>query len=174
MKFLTILNNFPFFKFNKIKLRDEKIIYEKHFIGDKQITKSQRETISRNRKLLLDNRIQINKIRFVFESTFIYDIDNNTINPKYKVLIPIDMNTGLFKKDEPIIEIGKPDKLILINVHGFNTNDNFILLNQHLKNSKRGIVIQISDEYNYRVDDDIIRMINLDFAVENDKLWDYL
>ncbi len=161
-------------KFNFFK---GKIVYQKHSLGTDVINAKQKELITKNRNLLSDNRVPLNKIRFVFQPTFTYDIDNDVINPKYDILLPVRGDDGLYDKNSPVIEIGKPKNIIMASVLTYETPDNYQLLKQILKHSKRGIVIFIADEsvadfktgelvdYKFSVDDERIRFTSLDDEV---------
>jgi len=133
-----------------------------------------------NQNLLLDHGVPIGKIRFVFGRQFTYDVDKNAINPSYYAFFPINGNNGLFAKDVPVIEIGKPDNLVTVIVGNYQMADNYAFLKETLKKSKRGIAIMINDEiiptvtgpevYRFSVDDEVIYFANLDYAVEHYKL----
>jgi len=152
--------------------------YKREKIGDIKPNKEQQGLIKRNRELLSHNQVPLNKIRFVLNPMFSYDIDKNEINPKYEVMIPLRTDgSGLFDKDAPIIEIGKPDKIMSVCVNSYRVDDNYKFIKETLKKSKRGIAIFIMDEmcvnmngttepYHSSVDSEVIRFINLDDAVE--------
>jgi len=100
--------------------------------------------------LLTENRIPLHKIRFVYEKSFIYDIDNNKINPKYKVILPI-------KKNHPTIEIGKPENTIEVFLGEYRTTDNYSMLKQITRKTKHGIVFFVDDNI-----EDVMWLTNLD------------
>lgn len=150
------------FKFPYITFKKKVIVYEKHVIGDNVIPIN---LVKINRDMLLDNQVPINKIRFVTTFEFEYDIDNDVINPKYDVLLPVNLDDGLVDKGEPIIEVKKPINLIKIMLRLYEPNDKFHLIKSILKKSKRGIVIGLYDGYD--VNSYIISLVDLDEAVEN-------
>jgi hypothetical protein len=161
---------------NVINFFKGRTVYEKYTLGTTDITAVQQNLIKKNQKLLLDHGVPIGKVRFVFHPTFTYDIDKNVINPVYHAFFPINGDTGLFAKNEPVIEIGKPDKLMMVVVDSYKFIDNYEFLKTELKSSKRGVVIMIADEivngiqgepivYRFSVDDEIIRCANLDAKV---------
>jgi len=170
-KLVRSLKDFNFFK--------GRTVYEKHTAGRNKTTKKQEELIRINRNLLLEHRVPVNKIKFVFQPNFEYDVDKNEVCPVYQMMLPINGNNGLFAKGEPIIEIGKPKNLMLVNVGSYKFDDNYEYLKDLLKTSKRGIAIFITDEmindlhtgklepYKFSVDDEVIRLANLDAAVEH-------
>lgn len=105
--------------------------------------------------LLSENGIRIHKIKFVYEKSFIYDIDNNVINPEYKVIIPI-------KKKHPTIEIGKPENTMEVFLGEYNTPNNFNILKDMIRNTKRGIAFLVHKDIN-----DVMWMANLDAAANH-------
>jgi hypothetical protein len=130
-----------------------------------EINSYQKNLINLNRNLLLFNQVPINKIRFVFQPTFIYEVDADRVNPEYDVLTPTNRITGNVISSLPKIEMNKPLNIIYITVNTYRTINNYDLLKQLLKKSKRGVVIYISDVES--VNNDMIRFINLDEEIIN-------
>jgi hypothetical protein len=171
------LPSYPYIGCKYVNIFKNKIVYEKHTLGSNgEVSNLFKVLVNTNKQLLLDNNVPINKIRFVFQPTFTYDIDNNTINPKYDVLLPINGNNGLFANDHPVIEINKPKSLIRISVNSYRIDDNYEFIKHVVKNSKLGVVIMLANEivthldgseepYNFSVDSEVIRLINLDEAI---------
>lgn len=171
---------FPYVQIKEVSIFEGRTVYEKHSMGtDGEITGDwQKDLINKNRQLLLDNQVPINKIRFVFTPIFTYDIDNNIINPKYDVMLPINGSNGLFAKNAPLIELNKPKNLISVTVHNYKVEDNYEFIKLMAKKTKRGLVYFVVDEmvddffkkekkhYYSGVDAEIIRLINLDDAIE--------
>lgn len=121
--------------------------------------------MKRNKEILLDNQIPLNKICFVIKPIFSYDIDKNKINPEYEMMLPLRTdNSGLFDRNAPIIEISKPENLVRVSVNNYygHPYDNINFIKQLAKTTKKGIVICLEND----VDDEIIRLINLDEVVE--------
>jgi len=118
------------------------------------MSKDQKEAIKLCKRILMDNKVPLDKIKFVFESSFIYDLDKNIINPIYKQLIPKN-------KKSHVIEIGKSHNTMVIYLGQHMTVDNYAYLKETLKKSKRGVVVLI-DVIGY---DDILWMANLDDAI---------
>lgn len=163
---------FPYIdiKYKEINFFRDKIIYEKHTFGnDGNYHNNLLTTVNKNKTYLLDNNVPINKIRFVFQPTFNYDIDNDIINPKYDVLLPINGNTGLFCSNEPEITINCPKNMMMISVDSYRFDDNYKFLKNVVKNTKKGIVIYVSDNPNeeFCVNDDIIRIAVLDEIIND-------
>jgi hypothetical protein len=174
--------NFLQYIFGKVaNVFEGKTVYEKYTFGAVKLTDHQKSLVKLNRGLLLDNQVPINKVRFVFSPTFTYDVDKDVINPKYDAMLPLNGSTGLFKKKAPIIEIGKPEKFIRVNVDSYKVNDNYELITDMLNYGKRGVVIFIVDEmianfvvdkgiperYHFGVDTEELRIASLDATVEH-------
>jgi hypothetical protein len=163
--------------FGRINIFKGRTVYEKHTLGTTDVTAVQQNLIKKNQNLLTDHGVPISKVRFVFQPTFTYDIDKNIINPVYHAFFPMNGDTGLFAKNEPVIEVGKPDKLMMVFVDSYRFIDNYEQLKMELKSCKRGIVIMIHDEmvnnfqtnepepYKFSVDDEVIRYANLDTKI---------
>lgn len=103
--------------------------------------------------LLIENRIPLNKIKFVFDKSFVYDVDNNVINPQYKIILPL-------KKKHPVIEVGKPLNTMTVNLAENRGYDNFKILKQIAGKSKKGIALLVSNEL-----EDVMWIASLDEAV---------
>jgi hypothetical protein len=174
--------NFLQYIFGKVaNVFEGKTVYQKHTFGADVLTDHQKSLVKLNRRILHDNNVPINKVRFVFSPTFTYDVDKDVINPKYDAMLPLNGSTGLFQKKAPVIEIGKPEKLIRVNVDSYSVVDNYELINDMLNYGKRGIAIFIVDEmvanfgidkgiplrYHFGVDTDVIRIASLDATVEH-------
>ena len=134
-----------------------------------------RELIKKNRNLLSDNGLNLNKIRFVFSPTFTYDIDRDTINPRYRIYLPLrNDDSGLFDKDAPVLELGKPANLVTATVNNYKFEDNFAFIKELTRKSKRGIAIYIIEHqdavdcfgnkfsYEHGVDSEMVRLRDLD------------
>lgn len=107
-----------------------------------------------SKEQLIENGIPLNKIRFVFEKSFIYDVEKNAINPSFKTMIPI-------KKKHPVIEIGKPEHTILVHLGENRTYDNFLHLKNLAKKSRKGVALLVGDNY-----EDVMWTASLDDAIE--------
>lgn len=146
----TLISKFPYIRFKKTSIFEGKTIYEKRSVGnDGELLDWQKELITKNRNLLLDNQVPINKIRFVFQPSFEYDVDKNVINPIYDVMIPIDGETGKVKKEHPEISIGRPHNLICVPLFTHKVENNYDFIKHMVKNTKRGIVIFIIEEESF-------------------------
>jgi len=160
-KFFKTINIFK----NKVVYE---VVYEKYVMGGDKNLDWQKVLIAENRKLLSENQVPINKIRFVFQPVFQYDIDKNEINPEYVIMLPVNENQ-LFNKKAPVIEIKKPKNLINVSVQSYRMSDNYEFLKQLVKKSKRGVVIYVSNQsplYKYSVNDEVIRIAILDDEIK--------
>lgn len=126
-------------------------------LNSNELTDEQLDFIKTYRKILSDNRINLNKIRFIFDKSFTYDVDNNVINPPYKTLQPKKKN-----KNSVTIEINKPENVMTIFLGENRTFNNMDLLKQETKKSKNGIVVLACDEDL----EDVIWLTNLDDAID--------
>jgi hypothetical protein len=170
---------YPYVKLEKYKPFKKKIIYKPYDMGDNVVNdEALRELVKKNKELLLNNQVPIAKIRFVFQPSFTYDIDNDVINPKYQVMLPLDEKSGLFVNNAAIVEIGKPANLMKVNVRNYRTDDNYAYLKSILKYSKNGLAVYIgtdnqinyftgvADHVKFSVDCEVIRFANLDEEIE--------
>lgn len=170
---------YPYVKIEKFRPFKKNITYKPFDMGGDSMINDEilRELVKRNKALLLDNQVPIGKIRFVFQPSFTYDVDRDVVNPKYQVMLPID-EKGLFVKDAAVIEVGKPENVIRVNVRSYRTDDNYEYLKSLLKYSKRGLAIYIgndtqisyftgeADPVKFSVDCEVIRFANLDEEVQ--------
>ena len=146
---IQFTRNFPYIRFYK-KLTSED--YHDAQVTDNVSNDEEMVKISKNQ--LIDNKIPLTKIRFVSESSFTYDVDNDAINPIYKIILPK-------KQRNPIIEIGKPENIMTVFLGENRTTNNYDLLKRILKKSKRGVVLQVNTDY-----EEVMWLANLDGAVE--------
>lgn len=176
--FPIILSTYPYVKivFKEINFFKNNVVYEKYTLGNNsEINDALKQLVKYNKELLLNNQVSINKVRFVFQPVFTYDINNDIINPKYDIMLPINGDNGLFVKNKPIIEINKPENIISVSVNTYKVDDNYDFIKLMQKKSKRGIVILLADEmtilnkkeelYHFSVESEYIRLINLDDAI---------
>lgn len=167
--------HYPYVKIEKFRPFKKKIIYKPFDMGGDSMSNDEimRELVRKNKALLLNNQVPINKIRFVFQPTFTYDVDKDVVNPKYQVMLPVD-EKGLFVKDAVVVEIGKPENIIRVNVRSYRTDNNYEYLKAILKYCKKGVAIYIGtdnqvnyftgepDHVKFSVDCEVIRFANLD------------
>lgn len=146
-------NKFPFISFKKKLTADD--YHDAVTLHVSDMSKDNQDLLKFCKDKLTENNISLNKIRFVFEKSFTYDIDRDVINPPYKVIMPK-------KEKHPVIEIGKPANIMTIYLGENNTYDNYTLLKKLAKKSKRGIVILANDTDM----DEVMWLANLDDAVD--------
>jgi hypothetical protein len=130
--------------------------YETFILNTKPMSAKQKELLKNCKRQLIDNKIPLSKIRFVFEPSFTYDIDKNEINPIYKQLI--SKNRKL-----PTIEINAPRNIMTIYCGEYRVVDNYSILRSIVKKTKIGIVVLVSEiDYSHT-----IYIANLDDAVNH-------
>jgi len=138
----------------KLFKKDEPVKYNTLYQNANLMSKEQKELLKSCRRILTDNKIPINKIKFVFESSFVYDVDKNVINPTYKQLVPDNSKY-------PTIEIGIPHNIMTVFLGESRTYDNYAILKQLTKKSKRGIVLLVDTDF-----EDVMWLANIDDIVE--------
>ena len=143
------ISKFPFFK-----SRDDG--YVKIVIKDRPKTKRQSDLVKKAKAVLSESRIPLNKIRFIFEPTFLYDIDANEINPVYSIMMPK-------RKRKPIIEIDKPANSFTVKFCEFVDIDDAETIKPVVMSSKKGVVMYI-DEKNFHLDYRV-GAVNLDATI---------
>jgi len=144
----------PNFLSKLFQKKGEPVKYDTFYQNANLMSKEQKEQLKLSKRILTDNGIPINKVRFVFEQSFVYDIDKGTINPTYKQLVPNN-------KKHPTIEIGAPLNAITIFLGENRTYNNYALLKEKLRKSKRGVAILVDDDY-----DEVMWLASLDDAYD--------
>lgn len=119
------------------------------------MSKAQKEVVNSCKRVLGDNNVPLNKIKFILEPAFTYDVTKDRINPTYKRLIPKNKNLS-------VIEINKPYHLMTIFVGEYRTLDNFKHLKNAVKRTKRGVVVWANNTIDYH---EMIGVSDLDNAV---------
>jgi hypothetical protein len=147
---MNLLPNFLLKLFKK----DEPVKYDTFYQNANLMSKQQKEQLKSCRRLLIDNGITINKLKFVFETQFTYDIDKNSINPVYRQLVPNS-------KKHHTIEIGAPQNIMTIFLGENRTYNNYVLLKDLVGKSKRGVAILVDIDF-----DEVMWLANLDDAVQ--------
>jgi len=119
-------------------------LYRKIFVNSENKSKKEIELIKKCKNILIENNVKLNKIRFITNKKFSYDIKNNNINPKYIKIVD--------NKNE-IVYLNKPENLIRIELtkYVFYDKQIFFLLKNAIKNVKRGIVIKAFEEINNEI-----------------------
>jgi hypothetical protein len=154
---LKLIGRYPFIKIYRVQTPPN---FDTVFVNNDELSLEQKGTIRLAKELLTLHRLPLNKIRFVFNKTFTYDVDTNTVNPKYVMLQPRK------KRNHPI-EIGKPENLMSISVGLYQIDhDNYATVREIIKKSKRGVVIMLPSQKDLSGLDYSFLMANLDNAVE--------
>jgi len=151
---LKLTSKFPFFKV-------EKFSYEKIVMNDHENTEKQKEMIKFVTGILSVNQIPINKIRFVFMPSFLYDIDKDKINPVYQIMMPNLVNKG--RKKRLILEIGKPENSFTIKINEYVDIDDYETIKPIVKSSKKGMVMYIN-EIDFQ---GVVGACNLDVCIDD-------
>ena len=147
---MKLLPNFLIKIFRK-KVEPER--YETFLLNGNLISKKEIEMLKISKKILNDNNVPLNKIRFVLEPSFMYDIDNDRINPTYRQLVSKN-------KKAPVIEINKPENIMMVYLGEYRALDNYDMLKKLVKQTKKGITILVGNNY-----DDVMYLANLDDAI---------
>jgi hypothetical protein len=152
---LEFTSKFPYITYRRILKPEDFITIT---MNSEELSLEQKNEIKAAKELLTFQGIPLNKVRFVFERTFTYDVDADIVNPKYTVLQP----KKKFKKAHPV-EIGKPVNFMTISVGLYQTDhDNYESVKKIIKGSKRGVVINLG----FASLDYTFLMANLDNAVD--------
>ena len=136
----------------KLFKKDEPVRYDTFYQNANLMSKEQKEQLKSCKRILIDNGIPLSKLKFVFDKSFSYDVDNNAINPTYKQLVPNN-------KKHPTIEIGVPMNVMTVFLGENRTYNNYVLLKEKMRKSKRGIAVLVSEDY-----DEIMWLASLDDA----------
>ena len=156
---LQIIRKFPFFKIVEVQTPPN---FDTVIVNGEELTEVEKKQIKNAKELFTRNEIPINKVRFVFNFTFTYDVDKDIVNPKYTVLVPRKK-----KKNNHAIEIDMPENLMTIEMGVYQTDyDDYNNVRSIIKNTKKGVVIKLNhiDQFS-GIDHDIL-MANLDKAIE--------
>ena len=155
---------FTFKKFPFIKIIPKIVDYESIIVNEKQLSDEEKKQLKEAKEILSLHQIPLNKVRFVFDVKFTYDVTNNIVNPRYVKLVPKKKT-----KYDQSIAIDAPTDLMTILVGTYQTDyDDFKNVREIIRKSKKGVVIMLGDsgsgnlsglEYN-------ILMANLDAAID--------
>jgi hypothetical protein len=148
---LKLISKFPF-------LKVEKSGYERIVMNDHENTEKQMKLIKSVKETLSLNQIPTHKIRFIFVPSFLYDIDNDKINPVFVIMMPKKLGN---KKKKPIIEINKPQNSIKISIMEYVNIDDHEIIKPLVKSSKRGVVMYL-DEIDFQ---GVVGAVNLDISI---------
>ena len=156
---LQLIRKFPFFKHVEVQTPPN---FDTIIVNGEELTEIEKKQIKAARDLFTRNEIPLNKVRFIFDFTFTYDVDKDIVNPKYTVLVPRKK-----KKDNHPIEIGVPENLMTIEVGVYQSDyDEFKNVRNIIKNTKKGVVIKLNHIDQFSGLDHDVLMANLDKAIE--------
>ena len=156
---IKLTEKFPF-----IKIVPKIVDYDSVIVNEKRLSDEGKRQIKKAKEILSLHQIPLDKIRFIFDTKFTYDVIKNVVNPRYVKLIPKKKT-----KYDQSIDIDAPAELMTIHVGPYQTDyDDFKNVREIIRKSKRGVVIMLDDsgsgnlsglEYN-------ILMANLDSAIK--------
>ena len=156
---INFIKKYPF-----IKIIPKIVDYESIIVNEKQLSDEEKRELKEAKEILSLHQIPLNKVRFVFDIKFTYDVTNNIVNPRYVKLIPKKKT-----KYDQSIDVDAPTDLMTILVGTYQTDyDDFKNVREIIRKSKKGVVIMLGDsgsgnlsglEYN-------ILMANLDAAID--------
>jgi hypothetical protein len=156
---LQLIRKFPFFKIVEVQTPPN---FDTVIVNGEELTEVEKKQIKNAKDLFTRNEIPINKVRFVFDFTFTYDVDKDIVNPKYTVLVPRKK-----KKGNHSLEIGVPENLMTIEVGVYQTDyDDYNNIRSIIKSTKKGVVIKLNHIDQFSGLDHDILMANLDGAIE--------
>jgi hypothetical protein len=155
---IKFIGKYPF-----IEIVPNIVDYKSVIVNEKQLSDEEKRQLKEAKEILSLHQIPLNKVRFVFDMKFTYDVTNNVVNPRYVKLIPKKKT-----KHDQSIDIDAPADLMTIIVGTYQTDyDDFKNVREIIRKSKKGVVIMLDDsgsgnlsgiEYN-------ILMANLDVAI---------
>ncbi|MFA5207567.1 MAG: hypothetical protein WC428_02805 [Candidatus Paceibacterota bacterium] len=156
---LQLIRKFPFFKIVEVQTPPN---FDTVIVNSEELTEIEKQQIKAAKELLSLHQIPLNKVRFIFDFKFTYDVDKNIVNPKYTILVPRKK-----KKNNHPIEINVPENLMTIAVGVYQTDyDDFENVKNIIKNSKKGVVIKLNHVDHFSKLDSDVLMANLDGAIE--------
>ena len=155
---IKFIKKYPFLKI-VLKLVD----YDKVIVNEKELSDEEKRQIKLAKELFSLHQIPLNKIRFIFDTKFTYDVAKDIVNPKYVKLIPKKKT-----KHNHIIDVDAPAELMTITVGTYQTDyDEFKNVREIIKKSKKGVVVSLDDLGTGKIGlDYCILMTNLDSAIE--------
>jgi hypothetical protein len=155
---IKFIGKYPF-----IEIISKIVDYESIIMNEKELSYEEKRQIKEAKEILSLHQIPLNKVRFVFDMKFTYDVTNNIVNPRYVKLIPKKKT-----KHDQSIDVDAPTDLMTILVGTYQTDyDDFKNVREIIRKSKKGVVIMLDDSgsgnlsglgYN-------ILMANLDAAI---------
>ena len=156
---IKFIRKYPF-----IKIIPKIVDYNSVIVNEKVLSDEEKRQIKEAKEILSLHQIPLNKVRFVFDVKFTYDITNNIVNPRYVKLIPKKKT-----KHDQSIDVDAPTDLMTILVGTYQTDyDDFKNVREIIRKSKKGVVITLDDSGSGNLSglDYNILMTNLDSAIE--------
>ena len=155
---IKFIKKYPF-----LKIVPKPVDYDSIIMNEKELSDEEKRQIKLAKELFSLHQIPLNKIRFIFDTKFTYDISKDVVNPKYVKLIPKKKT-----KHNHIIDVDAPAELMTITVGTYQTDyDEFKNVREIIKKSKKGVVVSLDDLGTSKIGlDYCILMTNLDSAIE--------
>ena len=155
---IKLIKKYPF-----LKIVPKPVDYDSIIMNEKELSDEEKRQIKLAKELFSLHQIPLNKIRFIFDTKFTYDISKDVVNPKYVKLIPKKKT-----KHNHIIDVDAPAELMTITVGTYQTDyDEFKNVREIIKKSKKGVVVSLDDLGTGKIGlDYCILMTNLDSAIE--------
>ena len=155
---IKFIKKYPF-----IKIIPKIVDYNSVIINEKVLSDEEKRQIKEAKEILSLHQIPLNKVRFIFDVKFTYDVTKDIVNPRYVKLIPKKKT-----KYDQSIDIDAPTNLMTILVGTYQTDyDDFKNVREIIRKSKKGVVIMLDNSgsgnlsgLNYN-----ILMANLDAAI---------
>lgn len=156
---LKFSSKYPFVRIVRVPKPED---FDTFIKNNAELSLQEKILVKGARDLLFSNNIPLNKVRFVFDRNFEYDVDTDTVNPKYTILKPKKAWRNVHT-----IEIDKPENLMTISLGLYQTDhDDFDNVRKIIKRSKRGVVIKLDRVDKYDGLNYSFLMANLDNAVK--------
>ena len=155
---IKLIKKYPF-----LKIVPKPVDYDSIIMNEKELSDEEKRQIKLAKELFSLHQIPLNKIRFIFDTKFTYDISKDVVNPKYVKLIPKKKT-----KHNHIIDVDAPAELMTITVGTYQTDyDEFKNVREIIKKSKKGVVVSLDDLGTGKIGlDYCLLMANLDSAIE--------
>lgn len=155
---IKLIKKYPF-----LKIIPKPVDYDSVIMNEKELSDEEKRQIKLAKELLSLHQIPLNKIRFIFDTKFTYDVIKDVVNPRYVKLIPKKKT-----KHNHTIDVDAPVELMTITVGTYQTDDDeFKNVREIIRKSKKGVVISLDDLGTGKIGlDYCLLMANLDSAIE--------
>jgi hypothetical protein len=154
---IKFIKKYPF-----LNIVPKPVDYDSVIMNEKELSDEEKRQIKLAKELLSLHQIPLNKIRFIFDTKFTYDVIKDVVNPRYVKLIPKKKT-----KHNHTIDVDAPAELMTITVGTYQTDDDeFKNVREIIRKSKKGVVISLDDLGTGKIGlDYCLLMANLDSAI---------